>query len=80
MAHTTIELEHRGCTFEVDVEGQVLRGGSNRHGSDEPPWIDVEGVGYTHPRTGRALSRRLSNWIDSNHGDYVAECLMDADE
>lgn len=78
MAHTTITLYHRGCEFDVDVEADVSEGGSNSYGSDEPAWIDVEGVAYTHPRTGKPLSSRLTKWIESNHGEYADTMLIEA--
>jgi len=78
MAHTTVTLYHKGCEFEVDCEGDVLEGGSNSYGSDEPAWIEVEGVVYSNPVSGKRLSKRLSDWIDSNHGDYVGDMLVEA--
>lgn len=80
MAYTTITLYHKGCEFDVDIEGDVTTGGSNSYGSDEPAWIEVSGVGYTHPRTGKPLSKRLIDWIESNHDDYVGEALVEAHE
>lgn len=80
MAHTTVTLYFRDNEFDVDCEGEVTRGGSNSYGSDEPAWVEVSGVGYYHPRTGRPVSKRLSNWIDKEHGDYVADMLIEADE
>lgn len=78
MAHTTVTLYHRGCEFDVDVEADVTEGGSNSYGSDEPEWIDVQGVAYTHPRTGKPLSQRLTKWIESNHDAYVTDALIEA--
>lgn len=78
MAHTTVTLYHKGCEFAVDVEADVTEGGSNSYGSDEPAWIEVSGEVYTHPRTGKRLSQRLTKWIESNHGDYVGDKLVEA--
>lgn len=80
MAHTTITLYHKGCEFDVDIEGDVTTGGSNSYGSDDPAWIVISGVGYTHPRTGRPLSKRLIDWIESNHADDVDTLLFEAYE
>jgi len=78
MAHTTITLYHKGCEFEVDCEGDVSEGGSNSYGRDEPAWIEVDGVSYSSPSNGKPLSERLSRWIDKEHGDYVAEMLIES--
>ncbi len=80
MAHTSITLYHKGCEFDVDIEGDVTTGGSNAYGSDEPAWIEVSGVVYTHPARGTRLSKRLIDWIESNHMDYVDESLVEAYE
>ena len=80
MAHTSITLYHKGCEFDVDIEGDVTTGGSNSYGSDEPAWIEVSGAVYSHPARGTRLSKRLIDWIESNHMDYVDESLIEAHE
>lgn len=80
MAHTTVTLCIREVEVEVDCEGEVTSGGSNSYGSDEPAWIEVSGVCYYNPRTGRRLSPRLSKLIDKEHGDYVGDMLVEAHE
>lgn len=77
MAHLTLALEVRGCEVEVDVEGDVLTGGSNRYGSDEPEWCEVQGVVYYNPRTGKRLSPRLTKLIESLHDTYVTDRLAE---
>jgi len=79
MAHCTLTLCYKEIEFDVDVEGDVVRGGSNSYGSDEPEWIDIEGVAYTHPQRGTPLSPRLVKWIEKNHDDYVSERLIESD-
>ena len=78
MTHTTITLYHKGCEFEVIVEGVVTEDGSNSYGSDEPEWIEVSEVVYTHPTAGKRLSNRLIEWIESNCSDYATNMLVEA--
>lgn len=78
MAHATIALDHKGFTFDIDIEADVIEGGSNSHGSDEPAWIQVESACYTNPRTGKPVSARLTDWINSNHLEYVDDMLVEA--
>lgn len=80
MTHATVTLCFRDIEFDVDCEGEVTRGGSNSYGSDEPAWIEVSGVSYYHPRTGRPISRRLRDWIEKEYDDYVGDALIEAYE
>ena len=80
MAYATITLYHKGCEFDVDIEADIVEGGSNRYGSDEPAWIEIWGVVYTHPARRTILSKRLIDWIESNHMDYVDTSLVEAYE
>ena len=34
----TLTLEHRGCEFDIRIDSDYAKGGSNSHGSDEPAW------------------------------------------
>ena len=77
MAHATVELECKGCTFDVVIEADVLEGGSNSHGSDEPEWVEVGTVSYTRPDTGKSLSKRLIKLIEHDHYEYVTDKLIE---
>jgi len=61
MSYTTVTLCFRDIEFGVDVEGHVVRGGSNSYGSDEPEWVEIEGVAYTHPQRARPCPLVWSN-------------------
>ena len=80
MAYTTITLYLMGCEFDVDIEADIVEGGSNGYGSDEPSWIEVGAVCYSNPNTGKPISPRLIDWIDSNHREYVGDMLVQAYE
>ena len=80
MAYATITLYHKGYEFDVDIEADIVEGGSNSHGSDEPAWIEVGAVCYSNPNTGKPLSPRLTDWIDLNHREYVGDTLVQAYE
>jgi len=79
MTHTTLTFETKGCTFDVVAEADVTHGGSNSHGSDEPTWSDVDSVAYTHPVTGKPISARLIDYIETNHMDYVTDSLIECE-
>ena len=80
MAYATITLDYKGYEFDVDIEADIDEGGSNRHGSDEPAWIEIGAVCYNNPNTGKPLSQRLIDWIESNHREYVGDMLVEAYE
>lgn len=69
----TVTLARDTLEFDVTVEADVQRGGSNVYGSDEPMWVDVTDVRYYSPRTGEPVSERLAKWIDANRSDYIAD-------
>ena len=79
MTHTTVTFETKGCTFDVVVEGDVTTGGSNSYHSDEPQWTEVEVEGYSNPVTGKPLSKRLVDWIETNHIEYVVDSLAECE-
>lgn len=76
-SNATITVEVKGLEVDVDVTGYVTEGGSNSHGSDDPEWIRIEDVAYTHPATGKPLSPRLTALINKEYGDYVEERLTE---
>ena len=80
MAYATITLYHKGCEFDVDIEADIVEGGNNRHGSDEPAWIEIGAVCYSNPARRTSLSQRLIDWIESKHMDYVDTSLVEAYE
>lgn len=77
MTSTTVTLSYKGIEFDVDVHGDVTTGGSNAHGSDEPPWIEVDGVLYTHNWSGIRVSKRVHDMIERNFYDYTRQALAE---
>lgn len=83
---TSVEVELKGCLFEVEVTGVYSCGGSNRYGSDEPEWCDleideVEGlrrVGKFWKRV--KLSKRLIDKLLDKYEDEFLNALQNAME
>lgn len=78
----TLTLEHRGCEFEIRIDYDYAKGGSNSHGSDEPAWeeatFDVGDFYSEEKRTkGNKLSERLQKEILSKENEYqLGEYLL----
>ena len=78
MAHTKITVYPKGIECTITIEGDILSGGSNGHGSDEPEWAEV--VGLTMTRTdGCALPRRTAALIAKEYADYAATALYESE-
>lgn len=78
MTNTTITIYPKGIEVEVEVEGDVVRGGSNHYGSDEPEWIDVENMTMTRTN-GKPLPKRAAELIWKEYGDYAADMLVESE-
>ena len=77
MTSIVTEVELRGRTFEVIVEGVVTSGGSNSYGSDEPEWTDVEDVEIYRGDNGKPVSVRLHNALLAEYDDKFCQMLME---
>ena len=59
MAYLILSLDAKpNFEFAIEAFGDVIRGGSDRHGSDEPAWVEVENVKLYHPESNRPVSAR----------------------
>jgi hypothetical protein len=77
MAQTEITLSIRSIEVSFEAEGSVSRGGSNRYGSDEPTWAEVEGIELTH--NGEAVSEKVLAKLTRADWEAIEEALIDAD-
>jgi len=77
----TIE-EFKGTNeFVVSVEAEIITGGSNSHGSDEPEWIecDIRGI-YNPRRYCKKLSETLTEALLHEYGEWFEDCLIEEGE
>lgn len=58
-----MEVEIRGCLFEIEVYVDVTAGGSNSYGSDEPEWFNLEIEDIRNVRRKKSVSNRLFDEI-----------------
>ena len=80
MTTLTLDLETKAglYTFDVEVTGDVSRGGSNAYGSDEPAWIDVDNVEIV-PADHKRLGKRTLAKLEADHWDLICEAIINAD-
>jgi hypothetical protein len=78
--YTEVEICSKAGTHyaEVVICGDISTGGSNRYGSDEPEWIEVDNVEILRSN-GKPLPRRVEAYIDTQHIDAIREQLMECD-
>lgn len=82
----TTDIEYKGCVFDVQILGRVISGGSNRWGSDEPEWSDVEitevnGIRLkNHSWRLVKLSKRLEAKLLEEFGDYFEKLIIERGE
>jgi len=79
MAHTEITVYPKGIEVTVLVEGNIVEGGSNSYGSDEPEWTEIQDMVVTRP-CGRKLSPRLRALLDKEYGEHMGDMLIEANE
>lgn len=81
MANTEITLyvTKAGTEFEctVNATGDVTEGGSNRYGSDEPAWAEVDNVTLYNAR-GKAVSKRFLDALTGSDWDLIHEALAES--
>ncbi len=64
--------EIKGIELELDVTGDVVSGGSNRFGSDDPEWADIENIEITFD--GRKPSRKVLDLLDM---DAICDAILE---
>lgn len=74
-AHPTLHV--RGHDVEVEVIGTITTGGSNSHGSDEPEWIEIEGIEVWHGTRHRRVRPALAKLIIDEYESYIHELLAE---
>lgn len=78
MATATIYFQTKAIEWEVEleIEGSVETGGSNRYGSDEPEWCEVTVDSITLPN-GKPLPRRMRESLTRDDWGRIEESLLD---
>jgi hypothetical protein len=72
-----IEQFRHSYLFEVEVEANITSGGSNRWGSDEPEWVEVEILNMYNTKTGKKISNRLYSALEKQYGDWMEESFIE---
>ena len=69
----------KGTTeFIVSVEAEITTGGSNRHGSTDPEWLEYETKGIYNPRRRyKKLSEALTEALLHEYGEWFDEVLIE---
>jgi hypothetical protein len=73
MDWTNLTVEIRGREFDIVVYGQLNSGGSNRYGSDEPAWRDVEILDIRGHNKNKSVSPRLWDAIMEQYEDIIVD-------
>jgi hypothetical protein len=73
MDWTNLTVEIRGREFDIVVYGQLTSGGSNRYGSDEPAWRDVEITDIRGRIKNKSVSPRLWDAIMEQYEDVIVD-------
>ena len=73
---TTLTVRH--AEVDLSVEATLIEGGSDRFGSDEPSWIEIEGKVWRCSHTGKEVSKRLCRLLDEHYSAYVNELLIES--
>ena len=73
----TLTVELYGCEFDVDVCARLSSGGSNRWGSDEPPWFDVDIESVRGVGKKKDISNRLHDRIMDRYSDVIDSLFFD---
>jgi len=69
----TMEVEIRGCLFEIEVYVDVSEGGSSSYGSDEPYWFDLEIEDIRNMRRGKSVSSGLFDKIVKHYENNIVD-------
>ena len=72
-----VQVEFRGLTLDLTLYGVVSTGGSNRYGSDEPEWADVEHIEIINPRTGKPVTDKLSEELTKLYDEFFVDTLVE---
>jgi hypothetical protein len=78
MPWTTDTIEINGEEMEIEIEGDVITGGSNHHGSDEPPWADARNLQVS--LIYKPITTELAVELINKHGDRWADMLIEVDQ
>lgn len=77
MAQTDFTVYPRGIECTVTLHGEIETGGSDRYGSDEPAWVEVDTVEWTRT-DGSALPPRTEALIKAMYGHKAGQVLIDS--
>jgi len=77
MAQLDLTVYPHGIECEVTLHGDMAEGGSDRYGSDEPAWVEVDNVEWTRT-DGSALPPRTEALIKAMYGSTATQRLIDS--
>tara|TARA_R110000868_G_scaffold12098_3_gene58591 strand:- start:371 stop:604 length:234 start_codon:yes stop_codon:yes gene_type:complete len=76
LERVVMEVEVRGCLFEIEAVVDVSEGGSDSYGSDEPYWLDVEVQDILNPRREKSISDRLREKIIGLYEENIVDKFL----
>lgn len=69
----SMEVEIRGCLFDIDVYVDVSEGGSNSYGSDEPAWFNLDIEDIRGSRRNKPVSSALFDKIVKHYENNIVD-------
>ena len=62
----------------LEVHGTVSWGGSNYHGSDEPPWVEVDVTDVCCANTGEEVTSKFKASLSREDWEAIEDAILEA--